>query len=118
MLTKKEMQQKIDDEIVVDCYHEEEVSSAWYIYLEDNVEFPFEAVAQLKKTDGSTAQKKVKVVGLGNEEQEVTGKDFDVEIEQDDYVYKIAFSKLSKIKASAETLEAFAIWRHWIGKGR
>lgn len=116
-MTKKEMQRKIDYEIVVDCYNEDEVSSAWYIYLEDNIAFPFEAVVQREKTDGSTVQKKVKVVGLGNEEQEVTGSDFDVEIEDGDYRCEIAFSNLSKIKAPAKTLEVLAIWRYWIGKG-
>lgn len=111
------MQRKIDYKIVVDCYCDEEVSSAWYIYLEDNIEFPFEAVASLKKTDGGTAQKKVKVVGMGEEGQEVTGNDFDVEIEAGDYLCKIAFSRLSRIKASKQSLEVFAIWRYWIGKG-
>lgn len=108
------MQRKIDYEIVVDCYSDEEVHSAWYIYLGDNIEFPFEAVALLKKKEGGTEQKKVTVVGMGNEEQEITGRDFDVEIEAGDYLCKIEFSKLSKIKATAQTLEAFAIWRHWI----
>lgn len=114
MLTKKEMQHKIDYEIIVDCYDETEVAMGWLVYLEDHIAFPFTATAQLKKTDGTTVQKKVKVVGLADHEEGITGKDFNLEIEAGEYISTIAFSKLSRIKASAETLETFAIWKYWI----
>jgi hypothetical protein len=44
------------------------------------------------------------------------GSDFDLEAETGEYISTIAFSKLSKIKASPETLKAFAVWKYWIRK--
>ncbi|MBK4730290.1 hypothetical protein JJD41_10505 [Oxynema sp. CENA135] len=38
-----EIQQRIDDEIIVDAYNDEEVMMSWYCYLQDNISFPFEA---------------------------------------------------------------------------
>jgi Calcium binding len=36
-------EERIEIEIVVDCYNESERYSAWICYLEDKLEFPFRA---------------------------------------------------------------------------
>ena len=36
-------EKRIDYEIVVDAYHEEERAMGWYYYLQDNLNFPFSA---------------------------------------------------------------------------
>jgi hypothetical protein len=82
-MTKKQMQHKIDYEIIVDCYDEIEQSAGWHIYMEENIEFPFKATAQLLRTDGTTVQKEVNVVGLASDEEGFLGKDFFLEIEPD-----------------------------------
>ena len=114
MLTDDEMQEKIDDEIIVDAYDEYEQSMGWFYFFDETLENPFTATAQLKKRDGTTESKQVKVVGLASKEEDFTNKDFNLEIEQGQYLRPIAYSALSAIKASDETLEAFGIWDfHW-----
>ncbi len=116
MLTDEEMQYKIDYEIIVDAYDEYEQSAGWSIFFEETLEFPFTAIAQLKKRDGTTESKRVKVVGLSSKEDDFMSSDFNLEMEQGQYVRPIAYSALSDIQASDETLEAFQIWDfYWRG---
>ena len=39
----KAREDRIDEEIIVDCYGEAERAMGWYYYLEDRLEFPFTA---------------------------------------------------------------------------
>jgi hypothetical protein len=110
MLTDKEMQYKIDYEIIVDAYDEYEQSAGWCIFFQDTLEFPFMATAQLKKRDGSTESKQVKITGLSSAEDDFMGDNFNLVMEQGQYLRPVAYSALSNIKASDETLEAFQIW--------
>jgi hypothetical protein len=60
MLTKEEMKQTIENEIIVDCYDEYEVSMGWYYYMEETLKFPFSNIhySQLSqiKADDETPQ--------------------------------------------------------------
>ncbi len=116
MLTREEIQQKIDYEIIVDCHDEIEVSMGWYYFMEEAIKFPFRAVAGIKKRDGSIEKKEVTITGLASDEEGFMNNDFDLEMEQSGYIANIAFSKLNSIKASSVTLEAFKIWNYWIAK--
>lgn len=116
MLTKEEMQYKIDYEIIVDCYDEIEVSMGWYYFMEENLNFPFKATVPLKKRNGSLETKEVKITGLASDEEGFTNRDFNLEMENGDYRYPIAYSRLSHVKAEPETREAFQIWNYWLGK--
>ena len=55
-------QHRIDYEITVDCYDESEVNMGWFIYFDDGLEFPFPAVARLRKRGGGEEEKHVQVV--------------------------------------------------------
>ena len=118
MLTKDEMQHKIDYEIIVDCYDEYEVSMGWYYYMEETLKFPFKAKAKLKKVDGSVKLTEIQVTGLAADEEGFMGNDFDLEILTGGHFSNIHYSQLSQIKADDETLEAFAIWEYWNRKQR
>lgn len=116
MLTDEEMQEKIDYEIIVDAYDEYEQSMGWFYFFEETLEFPFMATAQLKKRDGTMESKRVKLVGLASKEEDFMNSDFNLEMEQGQYLRPVAYSALSDVKASDETLEAFQIWDfHWRG---
>lgn len=116
MLTKKQMQHKIDNEIIVDCYDEYEMGTGWFTFMEDTLEFPFMATAKLKKRDGSLEEKKVKIVGLASDEENFMHNDFNLEVEMGEYICPIACSLLKNIKATSDTHEALAIWKYWIAK--
>lgn len=114
MLTKEEIQHKIDYEIVVDCYDDYEVATGWLITMSEELEFPFEAMAELKKKDGSTEHKTVQIVSLESDEDDFQGNDFFLNMEHGEYIVPIAYSQLSNIVASEQTLELFQCWNHWI----
>ncbi len=113
MLSDEEIEQKIYDEIIVDCYDEIEASMGWYYYFEENLHFPFKATAQLKKSDGGVELQEVKITGIASQEEYFVGKDFNLQMQSGEYLFPIAYSKLSNIRA---TLEAFMIWDYWVRK--
>jgi Calcium binding len=116
MLTEKEIQQKIDYEIVVDCYDDYEVAVGWVTSMNDEIEFPFTATAELKKKDGSVEHRTVQIVGLKSDEDDFHGNDFFLNMEYDSYIFPVPFSQLTNIVASEQTLDLFQCWNHWIKK--
>lgn len=64
MKTAEEIERIIDYKIIVDCYNDDEVNMGWFYYMEENLEFPFDAQLQIKKRDGSKELKRVEVIGL------------------------------------------------------
>lgn len=114
MLTPQEIRHQIDYEIIVDAHDDIEMSMGWYYTFEERLVFPFTATAQLKKKGGGVESKRVKIVGLHSDEEGFTEKEFQLEMEQGDYVVPIEYSKLSEIEADDETLEMFQIWDFWV----
>ncbi len=114
MLTKKEIQFKIDNEILVDCLDDYEVAVGWITTMNDEIDFPFTATAELKKKDGSSEHKTVQIVGLKSDEDDFHGNDFYLNMEHGEYIVPITYSKLTNIVASEQTLELFQCWNQWI----
>ncbi len=115
MMTKDEMQYIIDYEIIVDCYDDYEVAMGWHIYLEETLNFPFEAEVKLKKKGGTSTLTKVEVLGVASEEGGSENPEIDVEVsaKDSDFVMEVPISRLQNIKADEETLTAFKIWTFW-----
>ncbi len=65
----------------MDAWDECEQSIGWFYFFEEAIEFPFTATAQLKKFDGTTESKRVKVVGLASKEEDFMDRDFNLEME-------------------------------------
>ena len=65
----KEREKRIEMEIVVDVYTEEERAMAWYYYLDDGLQFPFK-VRCIKKRATSPLKigEIVEVIGMGKED--------------------------------------------------
>jgi hypothetical protein len=60
---------RISDEILVDCYNETERALGWYYYLEANLLFPFEATCILQRpTSALRIDDKVTVKSLAPSE--------------------------------------------------
>ena len=47
-MTDKEIREKIDSEIIVDCYEDHEIDMGWYYFFQGELEFPFEAEIEIK----------------------------------------------------------------------
>ncbi len=65
----KEREKRIDMEIVVDAYSEEERAMGWYYYLENRMRFPFRAQGILERQISPVKKGEVvEVVGMAPED--------------------------------------------------
>jgi len=110
-LTKKEIEQIIDYEIVVDCYSKEEANMGWAIYMEDNIFYPFEAEYLVKKKSGKNEWKKVIVIDNETDESNFHGGEYYVEIELDDLLITAKLEELRNIKADEATMKTLQVWK-------
>ena len=106
---------KLYSEIIVDCNGEEEQNSSWYYYVQDEMEFPFEADVALKKLEGGKETKKVKVIALSDDINVDRNFDLKVEVELGEYIVELSLAKLENIAESEVAAEIVAIWKYWIG---
>lgn len=112
----KAREHRIDMEIVVDAYDEEERAMGWFSYLEDTLQFPFKAqviakrlTSPLKK--GETVQ--VEDLASGDEcEHEMF-----VEITWQGRKLAVPLSQLKPLKVDSETREAIEDWHYWVVQG-
>ena len=114
-----EREERIAMEVVVDAYGPQEQAMGWYYYLQDKLQFPFEAVCISKRSISPIkAGATVTVVGMASEE-ECEGEMF-VEIKWEDDVLAIPLSQLEAVEADEtdeDTQEAIDDWHYWVNQG-
>ncbi|MEO1806927.1 MAG: calcium-binding protein [Bacteroidota bacterium] len=111
-LTVAEIERVILYEVMVDCYTEEEANMGWAIYMEENVNFPFEAEYFVKMKSGKNEWRKVSVVNSQTDPSSFDGGEWYVEIELDEFIVSAKLSELRYIKAEEETMRALQVWNH------
>lgn len=111
-LTKKEIDQIINDQIEVDCDTDEEANIGWAIYLEENISYPFSAEYFLKKKSGKKEWQQVTVVRNKTSESSFRGGDYYVEIEINEIIIPAKIDALRNIDADEETLKTLYIWKN------
>ena len=111
-LSKEEIRQIIEDEIEIDCYSEGEANMGWAIYMEEQLNYPFEADYMLKNISGEVTLKRVIVRGNVTNESNFTGGEYYVEVKLDEMLIKESIDELANIKADEQTLEALSVWKH------
>ena len=112
----KSREERIDEEIIVDCYGEAERAMGWHYYLEDHLEFPFTAkcIAARSISPLKTGEV-VEVVGMVPEDE--CEREMFVTIRWEKRKFGVPLSQLDGIKASRETKEAVEDWRYWVSMG-
>lgn len=109
-------EERIAMAIVVDAYSPEEQAMGWYYYLDDKLQFPFEATRIHKRRTASVkADAVVKVIGMAPEED--CEREMLVEIEWDDDVLATPLSQLQPLNADRATQEAVEDWHYWGDRG-
>src|SRR4051812_27241627 len=111
-----EREERIDMEIVVDCYDEHERAMGWYYYLENQLKVPF--------TARCVAKRPVSPLRVGDE-VEVTGMAPEDECEREMFVMirwekdglAVPLSQLLPVAADAKTLQAVEDWHYWVKQG-
>lgn len=109
-----EREHKIYYEIIVDCYDEGEQKMGWYYYMEENLQFPFEANIIIKKKNGRATEQIVEVLQLSSDED--FGNDMLVEVCYNDDIFDVPLLSLKNIKADGKTIEAIEDWKYWDSK--
>lgn len=112
-------EERIAMEAIVDCYDEYEQAMGWYYYLEDKINFPFQAKwVSPRKPEG----RDVTVLEISPEDE--CSSDMFVEvIYQEGELEDVFSARLSDIQPldcdslTAEAIEAIGDWHYWIERG-
>lgn len=111
-----EREERIEMEIVVDCYNEDERAAGWYCYLEDRLQFPFTARCVAKRAVSPLKVKdEVEVIGMAPDDE--CGSEIFVMIRWAKDGLAVPLAQLEPIRANAETSQAVADWHYWVGQG-
>jgi len=112
-----EREERIEMEIVVDCYDEYERFEGWRGYLEDALKFPFRArcveartISPLKKGE------EVEVMGMLEDESGDPSEMF-VRVQWQGRTMGMPLVQLEGMAVDAPTAQAIADWRYWCDQG-
>lgn len=110
-MTKEERQHKIYGEIIVDAHDEQEINTGWYQYFAENLEFPINAVAKLKRRNGEWEEEEIQLIEVASEpDKDLT---FGFIITMKGYVFSISLTQIVSVDTSAENLEMLNNWLFW-----
>ena len=109
-------EERIEMEIVVDCYNDSERASGWFCYLQDRLACPFEAEC-IEQTPASPLLPGERVTVLGILDPDETEGAFLASIVWQGREMAIPLSQLRALNASPETTEALADWHYWVSRG-
>lgn len=116
MKKDKIREHRIDMEIIVDAYDEEERAMGWYYYLEDNLAFPFKAKCTAKRNISPLKVGEiVEVTGMAPEEECM--HEMFVEIQWEKRELAVPLSQLKGISVNDETKQAIEDWHYWVSMG-
>jgi len=108
---------RIEMEIVVDCYNGSEQAMGWYCYLEDNLKFPFPATC-VKKRDISPLKLKEKVEVAGMAPEAECEREMFVSIRWNDRRFSVPLDQLACDSPDKKTKQAVEDWHYWVRQGR
>ena len=111
-----EREERIEMEIVVDAYDEHERAGGWYVYLQDNLQFPFSAHCVAKRAVSPLRVKdEVEVTGMAPDEE--CGSEIFVMIRWEKDGLAVPLAQLSPIAAGEATTQAVEDWHYWVDQG-
>jgi hypothetical protein len=112
----EEREDRIQMEIVVDAYGPEEQATGWYVYLDENLQFPFlarcvaeRAISPLQIGD------EVEVVGMAPEEE--CAHEMFVLTPWERRTLAVPLSQLDALVTDEQTRQAIEDWRYWVERG-
>ena len=107
-----EFDRRLSPEIIPDAYGPEEQALSWYYYLEEHVQFPFEAeCVSDRATSPLRIGDKVDVVGMPTEED--CEHEMLVNIRWNERVLAIPLAQLGGVDVDDETHQAMQDWHTW-----
>jgi hypothetical protein len=108
---------RISEEIIADAYGPEEQAMSWYYYLEEKIQFPFQAqciasvtTSPLRKGDS------VEIRKMAPEDRCST--DMRVMTRWSNRNIAVPLSQLRAIGVDKSTTQAIEDWQYWVAQGR
>jgi len=112
----KRRERRIDMDIIVDCYSEDEKALGWYYYIEDNLAFPFKATCiQRRLTSPLKIGKTVEVIRMAKEDDCM--HEIFVSVKWAGQNLAVPLIQLKAIKPTKKTKEAMDDWAYWVDRG-
>ncbi|WP_049998803.1 calcium-binding protein [Halococcus sediminicola] len=109
----EERDERIEMEIIVDTYGAEEQAMGWNAYLDDTLEFPFEARCRTEREESPLEEgEPVRVVGMPTTDSTLS-QQF-VTIEWKNRELGVPLKQLEPVDASNTTEQAVADWHYWL----
>ncbi len=107
---------RIDMEVVVDVYDEQERAMGWYNYLEDKLAFPFQARCIGEKRSSPLQQGEVvAVTGMAPEED--CEHDMLVDVQWQGRRLAVPLAQLEGVAVDEAMQEAIGDWHYWVARG-
>jgi Calcium binding len=109
-------EERIDMEVIVDAYGEEERAMGWYYYLAENMDFPFKAQwITRRRPEG----RDVEVIEMSPGDD--CSHDMFVEVRYNsgtiDDIFSARLSEINPIDVDEETAQVIADWHYWVAMG-
>lgn len=105
--------ERIEMEIIVDAYTQDEQAMGWHIYLEETMDFPYEArCIEEQEVSPLEAGETVRVIGKPSSEPSLR-QQFGT-IEWMDREFGVPLSQLEPVDASDDTEQAVSDWHYWL----
>jgi hypothetical protein len=107
---------RIQEQIVVDAYGPEEQAMGWYYYLEDKIQFPFQAQCIIsRQTSPLRKVESVQARRLAPEEK--CSSDMLVLIRWQGRNMAVPLSQLKAAGVDESTRQAIEDWHYWVAQG-
>lgn len=111
----EEREERIRMEITVDAYTPEEQAMGWKIYLEETMDFPFEArCIEEREVSPLSEGETVQVVGVPRTEASLRQQFVTVEWKGSEL--GVPLRQLEPVEASDDTEQAIADWQYWLNR--
>ena len=111
----EERDKRIEMEIIVDAYTADEQAMGWHIYLEETMDFPFEARC-IEEQEVSPLDEGETIRVVGKPSSEPSLRQQFVTIEWMDREFGVPLSQLEPVEASDDTEQAVSDWRYWLDR--
>lgn len=113
---EQEREERIEMEVVVDCYGAAEQSMGWYYYLENKMKFPFSATC-IKERDISPLKRGECVGVVGMPPEDVCEQEMYVAILWNERRFAVPLDQLQCESGGRKTKQAVEDWRYWVEQG-
>lgn len=109
----EEREERIKTRITVDTYSADEAAMGWYSYLDDLLDFPFEARCVNEREESPLKEgETVRVVGMSSTDP--TLSQMFVTVEWMDRELGVPLEQLEPVEPSDDTEQAIADWHYWL----